>query len=205
MVSRAVILLSVLFLLISGCADKTTESSAPDKKSDKKAGPTQTTYDRSQDRETGGTLKDKGSTADNGQPDPEPDGEQELARAAVRTYFLMLSSGNYQSALRYHGAGFEVLKGWNPGVTDQRVLLEKGCTMNGLQCLQVKEIDNGKRLAPGEYEFKVQFMNENGSTFMSPVIEGEATGDEGDRSDFTYHARNTGQGYVVEELPPYVS
>jgi hypothetical protein len=110
------------------------------------------------------------------------------ALGALAQFFSALQDGRYTEAVSAYGGDYQVLRDWNPTVppNDHATLFQRGCTVNGLQCLAVKAVVDQREVSPGEYTFTVQFARE---------LPGEP---------FTYTVRKVGTQYLVQELPVHV-
>ncbi|HLF74421.1 MAG TPA: hypothetical protein VI524_08755 [Anaerolineales bacterium] len=98
--------------------------------------------------------------------DPSP---RLIAQEALLTYFSLLHDGNYSEAVALFSGSYGLLRDWNPGIdpNDYAALFENGCTINGLMCLQVLNVIHEEQISPEEFKFTVEFMNEDGSLFVS--------------------------------------
>jgi hypothetical protein len=114
----------------------------------------------------------------------------DLSRAlgALAHYFSALHDGRYAEAVSYYGGDYQVLRERNPTVppNDYATLFQKGCTVNGLQCLAIKAIVDEQMGPAGEYTFTVKFAREL------------------PEEPFTYTVRKVGDQYLVQELPVHV-
>nr|HID12906.1 hypothetical protein [Anaerolineae bacterium] len=140
---------------------------------------------------------------------PIPTGGQRplgLAREALIRFFSLLNEGRYAEAVGFYGGGYEILRGWNPTIApnDYAKLLECGCTINGLQCLKVKEILIEEEVSPVEFRFTVRFMNDDGSLFTRGPCCGATEEEMPPQSEFIYTVRKVGDRFLVMELPVYV-
>ena len=118
----------------------------------------------------------------------------EAAREALAAFFSLLHAGQYGQATSYYGGDYEVLREWNPDVPgdDLAKLFENGCTVNGLQCVEIKTVLQALETSPGLYTFNVEFAEDDGSLFT-----------RGTQSQFTYTVRKVDEGFLVQELPVY--
>jgi hypothetical protein len=118
------------------------------------------------------------------------------AREALQSFFGLLHDGRYAEAVSYYGGDYELLRDWNPTIArdDPARLFEKGCTVNGLQCLPVKIIVGEQARSAGEVRFTVEFMADNGSTFARSRS----------ATQFEYTVRKVEGRFLVQELPVYV-
>jgi len=128
------------------------------------------------------------------------------AQEALISYFSLLSDGQYSEATEHYGGDYATLTGWNPDLdpSDHAGLWERGCTMNGLQCLGVREIVATERTADGSYRFTVQFESPDGSLFVRGPCCGATEEEMPSESEFVFTVVRQGEGFVVLELPVYV-
>jgi hypothetical protein len=118
-------------------------------------------------------------------------------RETLNRYLAALHDGRYAEAAGLYGGDYSTLIAWNPTVdpADHALLLELGCTVNGLQCLAVNTINTGPDMAADLFEFTVRFANADGTIFDRP---------SDDQSFFNFTVKAAGDGYVVMELPVYL-
>jgi hypothetical protein len=129
----------------------------------------------------------------------------EAAQEVLVRYFALLNEGQYADAVALHGGGYEILRDWNPTVDadDLAVLLDQGCTVNGLRCLPAKTIMAMGTDAPNTYAFAVQFEEPDGSLFVfKPGVDWAE--DTFPKSLFEYTVVGEGDNLVVQDLPVYV-
>lgn len=128
------------------------------------------------------------------------------AQTALLSYFSLLSEGDYASAAQLYGGDYQVLAEWNPDLdpNDRAALLESGCTINGLQCLPVKEVVTSERISADTYRFVVQFENPDGSLFVRGPSSGATEEEMPSQADFEFTVVRRGDSFVVQELPVYV-
>jgi hypothetical protein len=131
----------------------------------------------------------------------------EKARKALRAFFELLNQREYERAAALYGGDYRGLRDSNPLLDpqDHVTLLTNGCEMNGLQCLRVKRIVDENVVSLAEYQFTVEFLNQDGSLFvLGPCCGGNAT-DFPPESQFAYTViRNCAGEFLVTELPVYV-
>jgi hypothetical protein len=129
-----------------------------------------------------------------------------MARAALMALFDALNEGEYAKAEALYGGGYEVLAAMNPAVdpNDGATLLENACTINGYQCLKVKNIVHETQTAPDCFAFTVEFMNVDGGLFgLGACCSGGAT-EAPPQTEFAYTVLKVGNAFRVQELPVYV-
>ena len=98
-----------------------------------------------------------------------------------------------------------MLREWNPTVpaTDYPILLMNGCKYNGLLCLKIKRLVYCEEVTPTVFTFTVQFMNDDGSLFVSGKEAESPSAEPWKESEFTYTVRRVGDRFLVDGLPPY--
>lgn len=116
-----------------------------------------------------------------------------------RQFFDLLSTARYESAVSLYGGDYEVLRSWNPTVDPQNFveLWENGCTINGLQCM---EVNNVKVIGmepdlDNYFQFTVEFYNDDRGIYSDPIS---------GNTKFTYTVQKGDNGFVVMQMPPYV-
>jgi ABC-type oligopeptide transport system substrate-binding subunit len=133
--------------------------------------------------------------------------EEGLALQTLDSFFDSLHNGKYAEAALLYGGSYEGLIEWNPMIepNDFSALLDNACTINGLQCLQMKSAILDKKVSDTEFVFKVEFSNADGTTFTrGPCCGGNET-DSPSVSMFYFTVKNNdNNNYSVMELPPYV-
>jgi hypothetical protein len=135
-----------------------------------------------------------------GTPTPIPPDFREPAEALHR-FFLLLHDERYAEAVNYYGGSYDVLKDWNPEVSDPATLFKNGCTINGLQCLRIKSLWPADLVSPTEFRFTVEFMNADGTTYTRGPCCGAT--DTPPQTQFVYTVKKVGDEFLVQELPVY--
>lgn len=138
--------------------------------------------------------------------DPDEMGE---AGKALTDFFYGLSTGDYAAATKLYGGSYESLMEMNPDVdpTDHAALLENACTINGFQCLAVKQVVGGRQEWPDTFVFTLEFSAPDGSLFEMRPCCGEAQENEKPQSRFDFTVVRTpqmGNTFLVQDLPVYV-
>jgi len=121
------------------------------------------------------------------------------AREVLFTYFSLLHAPNYAEAVNLYGGSYDLLRDWNPTVdrNDYAALFENGCTINGLMCLEARTVVQEEEISPHEFKFVFEFMNEDGSLFVSGP---EAS----PQSQFVFIVSMDEDGkFLVQDLPVY--
>jgi heat shock protein HslJ len=136
---------------------------------------------------------------------PEQEDEEAAQETLVR-FFSLLNEGQYSQAAALYGGDYATLTEWNPDLdpSDQAGLWEKGCTMNGLQCLAVRQILATEQISDDSYRCTVQFQNPDGSLFVRGPCCGATEEEEPSQSDFVFTVVRQGEGFAVQDLPVYV-
>jgi hypothetical protein len=139
-------------------------------------------------------------------PTPSTSNELESAREALTSYFSLLHAGRYSEAIKHYGGDYEVLRGWNADVAgdDYATLFERGCTANGLMCLQIGSVVTEEKVSPTESRFMVEFVNDDGTLFMLGPCCGATEEEMPPQSEFTYTVKKVDDKFLVQELPVYV-
>jgi len=121
------------------------------------------------------------------------------ARGALLTYFSVLHSQDYNEVIYFYGGSYGLLRDWNPTVdpNDFAALFENGCTINGLMCLEARTVVQEEEISPHEFKFVVEFMNEDGSIFMSGP-------ESSPQSQFIYTVMMVDGRFMVQDLPVYM-
>jgi len=132
-----------------------------------------------------------------------------LARAVLVAFFDALNAGWYSEAAVQYGGSYEELIDMNPDVdpNDHAALLERACTINGFQCLKVKEIVQQVQDWPDTYIFTIEFLNPDGSLFVLGACCGASETDMPPQSRFDVVVRRLPQAVnslQVQSLPVYV-
>ena len=93
--------------------------------------------------------------------------DEQLARTTLVTYLDSLKSGRYAEAAQHYSGPYEVMIEHNPGVhpDDHAALFRNACTLNGMQCLQIRSINLAEKESDSAYVFKVEFLKEDGTEF----------------------------------------
>ena len=88
----------------------------------------------------------------------------QAARETLLSFLDNLHDGKYAEATDLYSSTYEPMIGQNPGVSpdDHATLFRNACTLNGMQCLQVKEVILEKKISDAEFLFEVTFFQEDG-------------------------------------------
>jgi hypothetical protein len=136
-------------------------------------------------------------------------GDLALARMTLMAFFDALNGGQYTKAEAMYGGSYEELAAMNPSVdaSDHAALLESACTVNGFQCLKVKDVVQQVQDWPDTYTFTVEFANLDGSLFVLGPCCGATETDMPPQSRFDFTVMKVPQAggvFRVQRLPVYV-
>ncbi len=122
--------------------------------------------------------------------------EVDRARQTLTSFFAQLNGQHYQTASSYYGGSYDALRDWNPAVApdDYTSLWRNGCTINGLQCLIVKNVVYVAAVSEYEFQVIVEFAQTDGSTFV----------DTSTQTQFQYTVAKKGGEFLVMEMPIYM-
>lgn len=132
--------------------------------------------------------------------------EEDQARVALLNFLNYLHMGKYKQAVPLYGGSYGTMIDHNPSIDpdDQVELLRAACTINGSQCLKVKEAQLDRQLSETTYLFKVQFENPGGSLFELGPCCGATETEQPSQSEFLFRVtRTASEQFLVEEMPPY--
>ena len=88
---------------------------------------------------------------------------------------------------------------------DHAALVRNACTINGAQCLKIQGATLIEQPSPMEYQFVVQFANEDGSLFSLGPCCGDSDLNSFPQEQFVYTIRLECTGkYRVLEMPVYM-
>ena len=127
------------------------------------------------------------------------------AENTLRNYLTALHTGDYVRAAKLYGGDTSLLQTWNSDIpnADLPTLLERACSQNGLQCLAPRSITYRASEVDGHH-FWVEFNNADGTMFQQGPCCGETTGTPVSMFPFFVEKSLSGNGYVVQDFPPYV-
>ncbi len=135
-----------------------------------------------------------------------PQGNLELARQVLVQYFNLLHAERYFEASHFYGGSYDVLQEWNPSVvsSDHATLFQQGCQVNGLVCLEISTFISEEELPHG-YRFTVEFTKADGELLVvGACCEDSTDASQQTQSQFEFTVIESGNGYLVQELPVYV-
>lgn len=127
------------------------------------------------------------------------------AEKDLRAYLTALRNGDYAAAAKLYGGDTSLLQTWNSDIpnADLPALFERACSQNGLQCLAPRSITYRSSEVDGHH-FWVEFNNADGTMFQQGPCCGETTGTPVSMFPFFVEKSLGGDGYVVQDFPPYV-
>jgi hypothetical protein len=128
------------------------------------------------------------------------------AERTLLSFFASLSSRDYVAAVEFYGGSYGVLRSWNRDLDQSALpdLWKRGCEQGGLQCLAVRRVVAAAKLKAGKYRFEVEFSTADGELFVRrSAEEGDPAAAHPD-SSFAYIVEDSGEGYLVQGLPPYI-
>jgi len=138
--------------------------------------------------------------------EPSNPSKEDQALEALITFLNALYSGDYNSAARIYGGSYEILTGYNPDLdsSDPAALLERACTTNGFNCLQLKNVISTESTSENEFTFYVELQLDNGEPFeIGPCCGADEEGFV-PISTFGFRVFEIDKGqFQVLDLPPY--
>jgi len=137
---------------------------------------------------------------------PAPLSEIEQAEITLISFFDTLHTGKYHQAVKIYGGSYETLIEYNPAIDPGNYveLMEAACSVNGFNCLKVKNSNLHQQVSDREFIFAVEFEQADGSLFALGTCCGEPTSGETDQTQFLYTVTKSAQsGYQVKEMPQY--
>ena len=131
--------------------------------------------------------------------------EVDEAENDLRAYLTSLHTGDYVNAAKLYAGDTSLLQTWNSDIpnADLPTLLERACSQNGLQCLAPRSITYRSSEVDGHH-FWVEFNNADGTMFQQGPCCGETIGNPVSMFPFFVEKSRSGDGYVVQDFPPYV-
>jgi hypothetical protein len=130
----------------------------------------------------------------------------ELARQALIRFFTFLHDGRYGEAAALYGGSYEdlpvVRDDLPPTSEDKALVWESECAL--LQCLLVSGIIEQTQVSPDEYLFVVEFMNEDGTLFVSGPCCGASEAEMPALWQWPYTVKRVGGQFKVMGAPVFV-
>jgi hypothetical protein len=124
----------------------------------------------------------------------------QYAKLSLSNFLSLLNLGQYQQALSYFQGDFNYLASLNleSNQNDKAELLKRFCTVNGGKCLKFMII-NQEELSANEYQYTVQFLNNDGAVYATPGCPCKGGG----KTQFYFKVKKITEGqFVVTDLPP---
>jgi hypothetical protein len=132
--------------------------------------------------------------------------DAESAQQTLVSFFVYLHAGEYKRAVDFYVGVYSSLQDLNPNVdpNDHAALFKNVCTVNGAQCLEVRQSTLLDQLSPAEFRFSVEFSNEDGSLYSRGPCCGDDSVKNDVQTEFIYTVRFACTGdYKVLELPVF--
>ena len=132
--------------------------------------------------------------------------EDQLALDSLANFLESLHNGKYDEAARFYGGTYETMIDQNPAVNpnDHAALLRNACTLNGMQCLQVKSVSLEKMVSDTEFVFKVDFLKDGGTLFeLGPCCGGDETNSPPQSLFYLRVLKLDINRFSVLDTPPY--
>jgi hypothetical protein len=140
-------------------------------------------------------------------PPAETLSDDQFALHTLVGFLESLYNGNYDDAVQIYGGTYETMIDHNPSINpnNHSALLRNACTINGVQCLQVKSAGLDKKVSDTEFVFKVEFLNTDGTLFvLGPCCGGSET-DFPPQSVFYFTVKKVDkEKFIVMDMPPYM-
>lgn len=132
---------------------------------------------------------------------------EQLALQALAAFLDHLHNGRYEEAAQLYGGTYEIMTDHNPSIdpSNHAALMKNACMINGVECLEVYTAGPDRKISASEYNFKVEFMNADGTLFVrGPCCGGNET-DFPPQSTFIFTVIKDSEGkFLVMNMPPYM-
>jgi hypothetical protein len=131
----------------------------------------------------------------------------ESSRQALLSFFSYLHGGEYKLASDLSGGSYDVMRNHNPEIDpdDVETLLKNACTVNGAQCLEIRQVELLDLPSLSEIRFSVEFSRNDGSQFSLGPCCGANDPNAVEQTAFIYTVRYECTGkYKVMEMPVYL-
>jgi hypothetical protein len=135
-----------------------------------------------------------------------PDSQDlDRARNLLVRYFKLLHDGYYDEAVKLYADGYDTLAEWNPDVPANHYgqLLASACELQ-LRCLEVRRVVRAKVASASQFDFVVEFSNEDGTLFKRGPCCGATEKEMPTISQFAYSVEQRNGEMRVHGLPVYV-
>jgi hypothetical protein len=129
----------------------------------------------------------------------------ERARHVLVRYFKLLHDGYYDEAVNLYADSYETLAEWNPDVPANHYgqLLASACELQ-LRCMEVRRIVRAKAVSASQFDFVVEFSNEDGTLFKRGPCCGATKKEMPTVTQFAYSVGQRNGEMRVHGLPVYV-
>lgn len=123
------------------------------------------------------------------------------AKATLVQFLGALYDKDYAAAVASYGGDYSQLQDWNPTVDpqDYPTLWKNGCEMNGLNCLEIRNLTLASQSDANTFNFIVWFTNPDDITEFSVQPEGALE----PQNEFTFIVTRDDDQYQVETMPVY--
>jgi hypothetical protein len=124
--------------------------------------------------------------------------DQDQAKGVLIDFLASLHDKNYAKAASVYGGDYSTLKYWNPVVNpdDVTMLWQHGCELNGLQCLEIRNLAFASQPDTDAFVFQVWFSNPDKITEFKSASGATSF-------PFTVIKDKSGK-FLVENMPVYV-
>jgi hypothetical protein len=132
-------------------------------------------------------------------------GEQKAEMTAI-DFFSLLSTGEYEQASEMYAGDTSGLQYMNPSIDENDLvgLWRNACTINGFQCLPIKQVLHVEKFSLNEYFMQVEFQNPDGSLFVLGPCCGASEEEMPPVSQFYVYVIERGGDYFITSLPVLV-
>jgi hypothetical protein len=127
------------------------------------------------------------------------------ARNVLVRYFKLLHDGYYDEAVSLYAGDYEMLAQWNPDVPANHYgqLLASACELQ-LRCLEVRRVVRAKAVSASQFDFVIEFSNEDGTLFKLGPCCGATEKEMPTVTQFSYSVEQRNGVLRVQGLPVYV-
>ncbi len=129
--------------------------------------------------------------------------QSESGRVVLMDYFRALNEERYSEAAGLYGGSYQILREMNPDLPADSYasLWERGCLVNGLQCLAVLSA-TFKEQVGSTFIYNVEFRAADGGRFVLGPCCGADPGSAPQVHSFEYRVELADGKYRVMDLPP---
>ncbi len=129
----------------------------------------------------------------------------DLARYTLLTFFTLLHEERYAEAVPLYGGDYETMRIQNPDVPSANFAdLWRAACGRQTPCLLVSQIVDEKSIAPGEFEFVVEFIWTDGTLFKLGPCCGATEAEMPPVWQFPYTVKKIDGAFKVMEGPVYI-